>query len=94
MVLDKTATSNLWKLVNNPESYIKSLSGSGLGLSALGGGNTSIEANMTFNLPNVNDANSFISELRNSPKFEQLVQEITIGRISGNARLKKRSINI
>lgn len=94
MVLDKTATSNLWRLVNNPESYIKSLSGSGLGLSALGGGNTSIEANMTFNLPNVNDANSFISELRNSSKFEQLVQEITIGRINGNARLKKRSINI
>lgn len=94
MVLDKDSTANLWRLVNNPEAYIKGLSGNGINLSALGGGNTSVEVNMMFNLPKVTDAESFMTELRNSSRFEQLVQEITLGRINGNARLKKRSISI
>lgn len=57
-------------------------------------GNVNTTMNVTFDLPNVTNAESFMKELRGNKKFERLVQSMTIDQIAGKGQLSKNRIKM
>lgn len=57
-----------------------------------GGGTVNSTMDVTFNLPNVTDTNTFMKELQSNKKFEKLVQSMTIDRLVGKNSLSKNKI--
>ena len=94
MVLNNKAHENLWELVNSPNSFLKdafaqNFSGGISGITGMAGGDMNV--NVTFNLPGVKNYEEFMTQMRNDPKAEQMIQEITIGRLRGNGKLNKNN---
>ena len=105
-VFTNEMADNLWAMSQSGglESLVKNIiHGNGLsdgyeslrsGLASLG--QTNVQQNfdnITFNLPNVTDYNSFIKQMQADKKFEQFIQSMTIGRINGKPKDMKRHIN-
>lgn len=61
---------------------------------AVRSGNVNTTMNVTFDLPNVTNAESFMKELRGNKKFERLVQSMTIDQIAGKGQLSKNRIKM
>ena len=94
MVLNNKAHENLWELVNSPNSFLKdafaqNFSGGIGGITSMACGDMNV--NVTFNLPGVKNYEEFMTQMRNDPKAEQMIQEITIGRLRGNGKLNKNN---
>lgn len=90
MVLNNKMRNNLWDFVNDPGKYLREDVLPNIETSNMTPINNEIQ--MNFNLPNVTNSEQFLHELRNNPKVEKVIQEITIGQINGHGRLKKYSI--
>lgn len=90
MVLNNKMRNNLWDFVNDPGKYLREDVLPNIETSNMTPINNEIQ--MNFNLPNVTNSEQFLYELRNNPKVEKMIQEITIGQINGHGRLKKYSI--
>ena len=90
MVLNNKMRNNLWDFVNDPGKYLREDVLPNIETSNMTPINNEIQ--MNFNLPNVTNSEQFLHELRNNPKVEKMIQEITIGQINGHGRLKKYSI--
>ena len=58
--------------------------------SSLTSGTVNVNAEATFNLPNVTNYDEFKHGLENDTNFEKFIQEITVGRLNGNNTMNKR----
>ena len=57
------------------------------------GGNTTVNGmNVVFDLPNVTSYEDFVNKAQKDPRFERLVQSVTIGNSLGKSKLSKYSI--
>jgi len=94
MVLNNAAHENLWSFANDPEKFMKDLGLSQIKIpaNAISSGNNTVEASIMFNLPNVKNYQEFMTQAQSDPKFQKLVQEMTLGSINGNNSYKKRNI--
>ena len=54
--------------------------------------NVNADMNITFNLPNVKDTDTFIRELQGSKKFERLITGMTFDKVTGRGKLSKNRI--
>ena len=54
--------------------------------------NVNADMNVTFNLPNVKDTDTFIRELQGSKKFERLITGMTFDKVTGRGKLSKNRI--
>ena len=90
MVLNNKMRNNLWDFVNDPGKYLREDVLPNIETSNMAPINNEVQ--MNFNLPNVTNSEQFLHELQNNPKVEKVIQEITIGQISGHGKLKKYSI--
>ena len=93
MVFNSDMTRNLWALAKNPPPYadIEAIKAPDISSNiSIGDSNVDI----TFNLPNVANADEFMKTLQKSKKFEQIVQSMTIGRIQGKGTLNKYNTRI
>lgn len=91
MVFNKEATQNLWDAANNPAKFISKYfpnMGAVNRNTASSGNNVTIQ----FNLSGLKNPEEFMSALQKNKKFEQLVQELSIGRMNGHGALKKYAI--
>lgn len=94
-VLNGTATSNLYDMMNDPTKFIKDSLFDGQSIS--NGANVSNTSNMSsvnlenvnFNLPNVKNYEEFIYAMQHDTKFEQFIRSISTDRIFGGSSLKK-----
>ena len=93
MVFTNNMSKNLWEFAKDPMEFMKvAPKMSAVASKEFNFGDSNVD--ITFNLPNVADANDFMNTLQKSKKFEQLVQSITIGRINGKGSLNKYSVKI
>jgi hypothetical protein len=92
-IYNAMATSNLWDMANNPSAFIaRNISpniGSPLGGSSSGGNSVNLE-NVNFNFPSVKNYTEFVTALQNDKKFENMIQNMTLGAMMG--RNNKNSI--
>lgn len=97
-VLNASVTKNLWDLANNPTMFIKNRA---MDMSSLYNQNHANDENGTYisnaidlkiDLPNVSNYTDFMNAARSDPKFEQLIQAMTVDRISKNGNKSKHSI--
>lgn len=96
-ILNKNATSNIWDMANDPRDFIvRTMSfGSGLpGVKIPGGMGNNIKnsIDMEIVLPNVSNYNDFMNSARSDPKFEKLVQAMTVDRLAGRNTKGKNNI--
>lgn len=93
MVFSSDMTKRLWELAKNPAPYVNT---DGIKTPNISSNVTYGDSNVdiTFNVPNVTNAEDFMKTLQKSKKFEQIVQSMTIGRISGKGKLNKYSTRI
>ena len=94
-VLNNKATRALFEFANNPADYFKKYT-DGSNYSNMPTVNNTMNGNISvqFNIngANITDANSFMSELKNNPQFEKLIQSMTTDRLFGGSPLKKFKI--
>jgi hypothetical protein len=97
-VLSNQMTNRIWDMANNPTKFI---------LDNLGTVETGTTPNITSNvqtvnnqidldisLPNVTNYDDFVRQAQKDPKFEKLIQAMTIDRINGKTALSKFKINV
>lgn len=104
-VINNPNTEKLLGLADNYEALQRvassvdtgSLFNRGVGLNgvALAGnkGNNNIDCNISFTLPNVMNYEQFMSKMQHDPKFDGMIQSMTIGRINGKTALNKYKYN-
>ena len=97
MIMNSEATKNLFAMANTPYDYIME----NLGLDRIASAaqnigkidnsknNITNEFHMSFTLPNVKNADDIITELQHSKRFENVVQAMTVGEMSGGSSLRK-----
>lgn len=100
MIMNSEATKNLFAMANTPHDYIME----NLGLDRIASAaqnigkvdnsknNITNEFHMSFTLPNVKNADDIITELQHSKRFENVVQAMTVGEMSGGSSLRKYRI--
>lgn len=92
-ILTSAASNNIWDMANSPAEFIKD----NLGIhSASVPNNSTVQSNYTqhldkviFNLPNVKNYGELLLEMQKDPKFEKLIQSMTIDQIAGKSSLGK-----
>ena len=57
------------------------------------GSQTQNEININVELENVRDYNDFLIQMQHDPKFERMIQAMSIDRIAGKSSLGKYGIN-
>lgn len=90
-VFTNAMTNNLWDLARNPADAIVAPA---LRLASATGAFGSNDVDLTFNLPNVTNSAEFIRELQSNPKFEEIIQKMTLGRANGRGTLHKYSTKV
>lgn len=97
-VVDADGTNNLLSFANNPDGYlqrminkVKSEDYSMKG--EVVGGQTQNEININVELENVRDYNDFLIQMQHDPKFERMIQAMSIDRLAGKSSLGKYGIN-
>lgn len=102
-IYNNESTKNLWHLVNNPGDYIKRFYPNAPSAEALQpviherpATTIQNEIHLNINVDHVQDYNDLLRQMRNDPKFERLVQTLTLYPISGSLRstFAKYSIHI
>ena len=88
-VLNATATQNLWDMANNPLQFIKENSAIPNLPTRINGGDYDIQQSMVITLPNVMNYPEFVSQLQKDKKFEQMMQDMTINKLTGGSQLAK-----
>ena len=84
-VFNGDATKTMWDFANNPAKFLR-----GMGVNnTYGSGNN---VNLEFNLSGLRSPTEFMNALRKDKRFEQFIQEITIGRVNGHGTLAKNAI--
>jgi len=84
-VFNGDATKTMWDFANNPAKFLR-----GMGVNnTYGSGNN---VNLEFNLNGLRSPTEFMNALRKDKRFEQFIQEITIGRVNGHGSLAKNAI--
>lgn len=96
-VLTKSATSNIWDMANNPVNFIARNANFNGGWPIARvpngtGANVNNSIDMEIVLPNVSNYNDFMNSARSDPKFEKLVQAMTIDRVAGRNAKQKNNI--
>lgn len=97
-VVDADGTNNLLSFANNPDGYLQrminkvksedySMKGEVIG------SQTQNEININVELGNVQDYNDFLIQMQHDPKFERMIQAMSIDRIAGKSSLGKYGIN-
>lgn len=92
-VLSAEQTKAFEKLVDNILPY--AALNSNKTFNALNGGKTTninSQIELNFNLPNVQNANDFVNELKTNKQFEDLVQHITFNKMEGKSSLRKNFV--
>lgn len=97
-VLNGQATSNIWKMANNPEKFVMENIGNSFTVSTPQQNQTDSvvqnDINLGITLPNVKNYDQFLVALREDKRFEKLIQAITVDRLQGKSKLGKYNINI
>lgn len=96
-ILNKNATSNIWDMANDPRDFIARTMSFGNGLPGVKipggtGNNIKNSIDMEIVLPNVSNYNDFMNSARSDPKFEKLVQAMTVDRLAGRNTKGKNNI--
>lgn len=85
-IYNAMASENLWQMANNPARFIgqniKSVGIGGFASGSSGNNNVNLE-NVNFNLPNVKNYEEFVTAMQKDKKFEQLIQNMTMGAMIG-----------
>lgn len=93
MVFNADMTKTLWNFAKNPAPYMNAGTFKAPDVSSnVTYGDTDVD--ITFNLPDVTNAEDFMRTLQKSKKFEQLVQSMTIGQLKGKGTLNKYTTRI
>lgn len=96
-VVDADGTNNLLSFANNPDGYLQrminkvksedySMNGEVVG------GQTQNEININVELENVRDYNDFLIQMQHDPKFERMIQAMSIDRLAGKSSLGKYGV--
>lgn len=97
-VLNGQATSNIWKMANDPEKFVMDSIGNSFTVTTpqqnQGGSVVQNDINLGITLPNVKNYDQFLVALREDKRFEKLIQAITVDRLQGKSKLGKYNINI
>jgi hypothetical protein len=93
-VFSKEMTDNLWKLAQNPSAFMPDLSLSKLPDVTTTNKNVSTDVNVNFGnvditLPNVQNYEDIMKQAQKDSRFEQMVQQITLGQALGKSSLNK-----
>lgn len=95
-VLNANATANLWDMANDPAQFIKdNLLGTSTVPNVISNGNNNtikdnnIEVVMTF--PNVKNYEGFMQKMQNDPRFEEMIQDMSVNLLAGGSSLSKYS---
>lgn len=94
-VLNANATANLWDMANNPAQFIKDnlLAETSTSIPNVisNGNNNTIKNNieMILTLPNVKNYEDFVRALQNDPRFEEMVQDMSVNLLAGGSSLSK-----
>ena len=90
-VLNGKATQNLVNLANNPqEAILDNLRKTSVpNVSPSQASNVENKINFNIELPNVQNADDFISELQRNDKFQRMIQDMTVGRLGNKSPLAK-----
>lgn len=96
-VLNRNATSNIWDMANNPHDFIARAMNFGVNwpvakIPGNTGGDIKNSIDMEIVLPNVSNYNDFMNSARSDPKFEKLVQAMTVDRLVGKNAKGKNNI--
>lgn len=96
-VLNRDATSNIWDMANNPRNFIARAMNFGVNwpvakVPGSTGSNIKNSIDMEIVLPNVSNYNDFMNSARSDPKFEKLVQAMTVDRLAGRNTKGKNNI--
>lgn len=96
-VLNRDATSNIWDMANNPRNFIARAMNFGVNCPVAKvpgdtGSNIKNSIDMEIVLPNVSNYNDFMNSARSDPKFEKLIQAMTVDRLAGRNAKGKNSI--
>ena len=97
-VLNNKAHNNIWDMANDPSTFIRSYLTPNLSNTPV----TTMERNNTvqnevtvnIGIDKVMDYNDFVKQAQSDPKFEKLVQAISIDRIAGKSSLNKYNVRI
>lgn len=93
MVFNADMTKTLWDFAKNPAPYLNTGTIKAPNVSSnITYGDSNID--ITFNMPDVTNAEDFMRTLQKSKKFEQLVQSMTIGQLKGKGTLNKYTTRI
>lgn len=95
-VFNHSASENLYHMANNPADYIAQHSKETLSTipsKSFGNVNQDMQVNVNIGIEKVLDYNDFVRQLQKDPKFEKLVQSMTIEPMLGKGSLAKRRIN-
>lgn len=94
-VFKHSASENLYHMANNPTEYIAKYSRDSLSVPSKDLGNISndMQINVNIGIEKVQDYNDFVRQLQKDPKFEKLVQSMTVEQMLGKGSLAKRRIN-
>lgn len=95
-VLDASATDSLWRLANDPQEFINDNLGGSVRVSKIpisSSGSSTNNIDLTISLPNVHNYKEFMNSAKADPKFEKLVQAMTIDRVAGRSSMSKNAIN-
>lgn len=97
-VLNSRMTDNIWKMANNPSQYIldhlSKLQGVDVSRISPSVQTINNQIDLDVTLPNVTNYDEFVRQAQKDPKFEKLIQAMTIGRVNGKSSLSKYNINI
>lgn len=90
-VLNGDATENIWDMANDPSGFISrnSFGNNPLTSAINAGGNTFGDMYISIPIDHVQDYNDFVTQLQKDRKFEKMIQDITIGRITGGSKFAK-----
>ena len=88
-------TAQFSKLVNNLPILHNIIDENGYAAaitSATGSGHANVQygdINVTFPIDHIQDYNDFVSKLQKDTKFEKIIEDMTIGRLTGGSKLTK-----
>ena len=92
-VLNAKASQNIWNMANSPSDFIKdnlNLGGANIPNNSNVQNYTQHLENVVFSLPNVKNYEELLQSLSKDPKFERLLNAMTVDRYMGKSSLAKR----
>lgn len=91
-VLNKAATANIWDMANNPAEFIMNQMKLPFSPVQANGGTINNTIDLEITLPSVNNYEEFMNAARSDPKFEKLIQAMTVDRMARRSAQAKNSI--